>query len=152
LEFTVNTSQFDSNPDKVDHWTPESHWCGDCMHWVIDCVHMVEPLDAEHHVVEDGWIRSLACNRVTQCLEVRFTWKTVTQFHPVPLSIIRQIWKARPMNMTLEKLIMKNQRIRFEEVRTKGKLLASLLRGWVMIAPKDLPVILPEGNPGYSCL
>ena len=47
------------------------------MHWVIDCIHMVEPLDAKHHAVEDGWIRSLAYNRVTPYLEVRFTWNSI---------------------------------------------------------------------------
>jgi hypothetical protein len=57
----------------------------------------------------------------------------VHQYRPVPLQIVREIWKARPMNVTLEKLIMKNQRIQFDEVRTEGKLLASLLRGWAMI-------------------
>ena len=68
-------------------------------------------------------------------LEVRFTWNAVTQFRPVPLATVREIWKARPMNIALEKLVMKNRRIRFDEVRTEGKLLASLLRGWAMIAP-----------------
>src|SRR4051812_29538722 len=82
------------------------------------------------HVVEDGWIRSLAYDRVTQCLEVRFTWNAVTQFRPVPLAAVREIWKARPMNMALDKLVMKNRRIRFDQVRTEGKLLSSLLRGW----------------------
>jgi hypothetical protein len=81
----------------------------------------------------DGWIRSLAYDRVTQCLEVRFKWKAVTQFRPVSLSLVRQIWKARPMNVALEKLVFKNRRIRFDDVRTEGKLLASLLRGWDMI-------------------
>jgi hypothetical protein len=37
------------------------------------------------------------------------------------------IWKARPMNMALDKLVMKNQRIRFDEARSDGKLLMSLL-------------------------
>src|SRR5262249_38426023 len=124
-------------PAKVDHWTPESHWCGDCWSWVVDCEHLMDPLPLEHHPVEDVWIRSLAYDRATQCLEVRFTWKAVTQFRPVPLSVVREIWKARPMNMALEKLIMKNRRIRFDEVRTEGKLLASLLRGWAMIAPQN---------------
>jgi hypothetical protein len=45
----------------------------------------------------------------------------VTQFRPVPLQIVREIWKARPMNMALDKLFMKNRRIRFDEVRTEGK-------------------------------
>jgi hypothetical protein len=49
----------------------------------------------------------------------------MTQFHPVPLKIVREIWKARPMNMALDKLVMKNRRIRFDKVRTDGKLLAS---------------------------
>jgi hypothetical protein len=129
----VNTSQFEAKPDKVDHWTPESHWCADCWHWVVDCEHVLEPLLAEHHVVEDGWIRSLAYDRATQCLEVRFRWKNVHQYRPVPLQIAREIWKARPMNVALEKLVFKNRRIRFDKVRTEGKLLASLLRGWAMI-------------------
>jgi len=93
----------------------------------------VEPLASEHHAVKDAWIRSLAYDRATQCLEVRFTWNAVTQFRPVPLQIVREIWKARPMNVALEALVMKNRRIRFEKVRTEGKLLASLLRGWKMI-------------------
>jgi hypothetical protein len=29
--------------------------------------------------------------------------------------------------------IMKNRRIRFDEVRSEGKLLMSLLRGWAMV-------------------
>jgi hypothetical protein len=38
------------------------------------------------------------------------------------------------MNMSLEKLVMKNRHIRFDEERIEGKLIASLLRGWAMIA------------------
>ena len=94
----------------------------------------MDPLSLPHHAVQDAWIRSLAYDRATQCLEVRFTWNAVMQFRPVPLQIVREIWKARPMNVTLDELLMKNRRIRFEKVRTEGKLLASLLRGWKMIA------------------
>jgi hypothetical protein len=32
-------------------------------------------------------------------------------------------------------LVMKNRSIRFDEVRSEGKLLVSLLLGWAMIAP-----------------
>jgi hypothetical protein len=39
------------------------------------------------------------------------------------------------MTVALDKLVIKNRRIRFEEVRTEEKLLVSLLRGWAMIAP-----------------
>jgi hypothetical protein len=46
----------------------------------------------------------------------------LTQFRPVPLSVVRQIRNARPMNVTLDKLVMKNRRIRFDESRTEGKL------------------------------
>ena len=48
---------------------------------------------------------------------------------------LREIWKARPMNMVLDKLVMKNRGIRSDQVRTEGKLLAWLLRGRAMIAP-----------------
>ena len=131
----MHTGRFDSESDEVDHWTPESHWCAGCWRWVVDCEHLVEPLASAHHAVEDGWIRSLAYDRATQCLEVRFTWKTVTSTVRCRWQIVREIWKARPMNMALDKLVMKNRRVRFDEVRTEGKLLASLLRGWAMIAP-----------------
>jgi hypothetical protein len=39
------------------------------------------------------------------------------------------------MNTALQELVMKNRRIRFDEVRSEGKLLMSLLPGWAMIAP-----------------
>src|SRR5215475_12926479 len=130
----VKTSQFDAKPDEVDHWTPSSHWCAGCWHRVVDCEHLLNPLPVEHHAVDDGWIQSLVYDRKTRCLEVRFTWNAVTQFRPVPLQIVREIWTARPMNVAVDELLMKNRRIRFEKVRTEGKLLASLLRGWKMIA------------------
>jgi len=95
----------------------------------------VNPLPVEHHAVGDGWIQSLAYDRVTQCLEVRFKWHSVHQYRPVPLDVVREIWRARPMNMALQELVMTNRRIRFDEVRSEGKLLVSLLRGWTMIAP-----------------
>jgi hypothetical protein len=59
----------------------------------------------------------------------------VHQYRPVPLQIVREIWKARPMNTALQELVMKDRRIRFDEVRSEGKLLVSLLRGWALIAP-----------------
>jgi hypothetical protein len=130
----VNTRQFDAKPDEVDHWTPSSHWCAGCWHWVVDCEHLLNPLPVEHHAVDDGWIRSLAYDRVRQCLEVRFKWHNVHQYRPVPLQIVREIWKARPMNTALQELVVKNRRIRFDEVRSEEKLLVSMLRGWQMLS------------------
>jgi hypothetical protein len=78
---------------------------------------MMDPLPIEHHAVGDAWIRSLAYVRLTQCLEVRFTWNAVTQFRPGPLAVVREIWKSRPMNIALDKLVMKNRRIGFDKVR-----------------------------------
>jgi len=101
----------------------------------VDCEHLVNPLPVEHHAVDDGWIRSLAYDRVTQCLEVRFKWHSVHQYGPVPLDVVREIWKARPMNMALQERVMNNRRFRFDEVRSQGKLLVSLLRGWAIVAP-----------------
>jgi len=51
----------------------------------------------------------------------------------VPLNIVRDIWKARPMNTALYELVIKNRGIRFDEVRSEGKLLMSLLRGWQLL-------------------
>jgi hypothetical protein len=86
----VNTSQFDAKSDEVNHWTPSSHWCARCWHWVVDCEHLLDPLPLEHHAVDDGWIQSLAYDRVTQCLEVRFKrpWHNVHQYRPVPLQVV----------------------------------------------------------------
>ena len=95
----------------------------------MDCEHLLDPLPLEHHAVDEGWIQSLAYDRVTQSLEVRFKWPwhNVHQYRPVPLEIVRQIWKARPMNMAFQELVMNNPRFRFDEVRSEGKLLVSLL-------------------------
>jgi hypothetical protein len=133
----VNSSQFEAKPREVDHWTPDSHRCAGCWHWVIDCEHLVDALPREHHTVEYGWIRSLAYDREAHCLEVRFRWKAVHQYHPVPLPLVRKIWKVCPMNLALDKLVMKNRRTGFDAVRSEGKLLVSLLRGWAMIGPKQ---------------
>jgi hypothetical protein len=73
-----------------------------------------------------------------QCVEVRFKWHNVHQYRPVPLQIVREIWKARPMNTALQELVMKDRRIRFDELRSEGKLLVSLLRGWALIAPERI--------------
>ena len=37
------------------------------------------------------------------------------------------------MNTALQELVMNNRRIRFDEVRTEGRLVVSLLRSWGMI-------------------
>jgi hypothetical protein len=99
----------------------------------VDCEHLLDPLPLKHHAVDDGWIQSLAYDRKTQCLEVRFKWHNVHQYRPV-LQVVREIWKARPMNTALQELVMKNRRIRFDEVRSEGKLLVSLLCGWRRLA------------------
>jgi hypothetical protein len=59
---------------------------------------------------------------------------------PVPIEIprlvlegIAPVWKARPVNIALQELVMKNRRIRFDEVRSEGKMLMSMVRGWRML-------------------
>lgn len=129
----VNTSQFDSKPDEVDDWTPYSHWCAGCWHWVVDCSHLVDPLPVEHHAVDDSCIASLAYHRATQCLEIRYRWHSIQQYRPVPLRIAREIWRARPISVALDKLTKENRHVRFDEVRSEGKVLMSLLRGWRLV-------------------
>jgi hypothetical protein len=132
----MKTGQFEPKPDEVDYWTPYSHWCADCFHWVVDCEHCLDPLPIQHHSMNDGCIQSIAYDRATQRLEVRFKWKAVHQYRPVSLESAHEIWKARPVNVALEKLVMKNRRIRFSEVRSEGKLLMSMLRGlWILSTP-----------------
>jgi hypothetical protein len=133
----MKTSQHESAPDEVDHWTPFSHWCAGCWHWVIDCEHLLDPLPIKHHAVQDGCVRSLAYDRETQCLEVRFKWKSVQQYRPVSLQTAGEIWKTRPVNVSLDNLVIKSRRIRFDEVRSEGKLLMSMLRGWRILEPQS---------------
>ena len=106
----------------------------------MDCAHCLDPLPLEHRAVEDGCIQSLSYDRATQRLEVRFKWKAVQQYRPVPLAVVGEIWKARPMNVVLDKLVMKNRRIRFDEVRSEGKVLVSMLRGWRMLQKPTSPM------------
>jgi hypothetical protein len=87
------------------------------------------PLPVKHYDIQEGCVRSLAYDRETQCLEVRFKWKSVQQYRPVSLESAHEIWKAPPVNVALDNL-MKNRRIRFDEVRSEGKMLRSLLRRW----------------------
>jgi hypothetical protein len=49
--------------------------------------------------------------------------------HSVSLQIVREISKARPMGVALDKLVMQNRRIRFDEVQTEG-----MLRSWELIS------------------
>jgi len=46
----------------------------------------------------------------------------------VSLQTARKLWKARPVFTALDELVMKNRGIRFEYVRSEGKLLMSMLR------------------------
>jgi hypothetical protein len=130
----VNSSQFESGPDDVDHWTPYSHWCAGCWRWTVDCEHLLDPLPVKHHAVQDGCVRSLAYDRKTQCLEVRFRWRSIHQYRPVSLQVAREIWKAQPVFTAIDQFVMKNRQIRFEYVRGEGKVLMSLLQGLRMLS------------------
>jgi hypothetical protein len=57
----------------------------------------------------------------------------VQQYCPESLQTAHEIWKSRPVNVALDKLVMKSRAIRFDEVRSEGKLLVSMLRGWEML-------------------
>ena len=61
--------------------------------------------------------------------KVNFGWADATN-----VQTGREIWKARPINVALAQL-MKNRTIRFDEVRSEGKLLMSMLRGRKIIVP-----------------
>jgi hypothetical protein len=39
------------------------------------------------------------------------------------------------MNIALSEMVTGNRSIQFDEVRTEGKLLVSLLRGWAIVGP-----------------
>src|SRR5215467_11831379 len=71
-EVRMNTSQFDSNPEQVDHWTPESSWCAGCWRWTVDCEHLLDPLPVPHHAVKD------ACSRALLTIVQLSVWKSDT--------------------------------------------------------------------------
>jgi len=80
-----------------------------------------------------GPIHQAKPHRTTQGPEVRYKWNSIHQYRPVSLQAAREIWRARPMSAAIHALLKRDRRIRFAYVRTEGKLLASLLRGWAMI-------------------
>src|SRR5215467_8072678 len=74
ITYTGQAASSTPNPTKVDHWTPSPHWCAG-WHWVVDCEHLLNLLPVEHDVVDYCWTQSLAYDRKTQCMEVRFKWQ-----------------------------------------------------------------------------
>ena len=57
--------------------------------------------------------------------------KPSTNSVPSRLDEVRRICKARPVNTALDEVV-KNRR--FDEVRTEGKVLMSLMRAWELVA------------------
>jgi hypothetical protein len=133
----VITAQPEGPSDRVDHRTPESHWCGSCRSWVVDCDHLVTALPIHHVAVDDGWIQSLSYERRSGRLEIHFTWNDVRQFWPIPASLFRELWRGRPMYIVLHQKILPNRGIRWAFVRTEGKLVVSMLKGVAMILRHD---------------
>jgi hypothetical protein len=115
------------SPDRVDHRTPESHWCGECRRWVVDCDHVVSPLPIRHVAVNDGWIRSLSYDRRHGRLEIEFKWNDTTQFWPVSPALFKELWRGQPRYLVLNEKIIGDRRIRSAFVRTDGKVLVSML-------------------------
>src|SRR5262245_42157290 len=122
------TAQPERRSDRVDHRTPESHWCGSCRSWVVDCDHVVSPLPIAHVPVDDTWIRSLSYDRRTNRLEIAFKWNAVRQYWPVSRSLFTQLWKGRPMYLVLHEKFNREHGLQWAEVRTEKKVLVSMLR------------------------
>jgi KTSC domain len=88
---------------------------------VCDCVHCVEPLNIKRQPVADLQIRSLGYDRRFGRLEIEFTWTDdVRQFYPIPPAVYRQLLAAKPMYLFLDR-VFKQQRVRFDHVRTEAK-------------------------------
>src|SRR5262245_61231701 len=97
------------------------HWCAGCWDWVCDCLHSVEPLNIKRQRVKDVQIRSVGYDRRRGRLEIEFTWTDdVRQFYPVSPAAYRQLLRAKPMYLFLNR-ILKSRRVRFEYVRTEAK-------------------------------
>jgi KTSC domain len=78
----------------------------------------------------------MAYDRLTRRLEVRFKWHSTHQYWPVPLQSVGELWKARPVNTALSEMVKNNRGIRFDEVRSEGKLLMSMLRGLQLLSTR----------------
>jgi hypothetical protein len=67
-----------------------------------------------HSPCEHQW----SYNRET---EIEFTWTDdVRQFYPIPPAVYRQMLAAKPMYLFLDR-VFKQQRVRFDHVRTEAK-------------------------------
>jgi KTSC domain len=98
---------------------PYFHWCAGCWDWVCDCVHCVEPLDVKRQTVADVQIRSVGYDRRRGRLEIEFTWTDdVRQFYPVSPLLYRQLMRAMPMYLFLNR-ILASRSIRVQRVRTE---------------------------------
>jgi len=103
------------------HLNPYFHWSAGCWKWVCDCIHCVEPLNVKRQPVNDIQIRSLGYDRRRGRLEIEFTWTDdVRQFYPVSPVLYRQLLRAKPMYLFLDR-ILKPRGVRFEYVRTEAK-------------------------------
>jgi hypothetical protein len=98
---------------------PYFHWCAGCWDWVCDCVHCVEPLDGNRKTVKDVQIRSVGYDRRRGRLEIEFTWTDdLRQFYPVSPLLYRQLMRAKPMYLFLNR-VLASKSIREQRVRTE---------------------------------
>jgi hypothetical protein len=83
--------------------------------------------------VDDGWIQSLAYDRKTQCLEVRIQ---MAQRALIPSGAAPS--RARNLESAADeygssRISHEEPTYPVDEVRSEGKLLVSLLRGWAIV-------------------
>jgi KTSC domain len=82
-------------------------------------VHCVEPLDLKRRAVADVQIRSVGYDRRRGRLEIEFTWTDdVRQFYPISPLLYRQMMRAEPMYLFLNRMLA-SKFIREQRVRTE---------------------------------
>jgi hypothetical protein len=113
---------------------PYFHWCAGCWDWVCDCVHCVEPLDGKRKPVKDVQIRSVGYDRRHGKLEIEFTWTDdVRQFYPISPVLYRQLMRAKPMYLFLNR-VLSSRLIREQRVRTEA--------GCVLLMARELEELI----------
>ena len=83
-------------------------------------MHCVEPLNNKRPTVEDVQIRGVGYDRRRGRLEIEFTWADdVRQYFPVSPVVYRQLLRAKPVLLFLNRL-MASRSVRERQVRTEA--------------------------------
>lgn len=133
---TPASSFMSDRPYEVSHRTKGSHWCGhrECWAWVVDCVHCANP----HRLTpKDHSVHSIGYDATK-----RHGWKSSTNGKPArsTIDLAGNVSPDRTRDNVHNLLAewIKQHRIKWDEVRTERKLVASMLCGVRLIVERTI--------------